>query len=103
MAAKGAYTSKPRPVVIMQNTAIRLASIIIVPLTTFDDDSPDMRIPIQPTTENGLAARSFAMCDKIASVPVINLGEEIGRLTEAQMRLIFESLQFLLSDSDELS
>lgn len=103
MAAKGAYTSKPRPVVIVQNSAIELASVIIVPLTSFDSDTPDMRIPISPAPENGLTAMSFAMCDKIASVPTGNLGKEIGRLTEAQMLLILESLQFLLSDSDDLS
>jgi mRNA interferase MazF len=103
MAARGSYTSKPRPAVILQNQALDLKSIIIVPLTTFDADAPNTRITIEPAPTNGLSIRSFAMCDKIAAVPVSNLDKEIGVLTREQLTDISAVIQFLLSDSDDLS
>lgn len=103
MAARGSYTSKPRPAVILQNPALNLKSVIVVPLTTFDADAPETRIAIEPSPTNGLSIRSFAMCDKIAAVPVSNLDKEIGVLTREQLTDIRTVIQFLLSDTDDLS
>lgn len=103
MAARGSYTSKPRPAVILQNPAFDLKSVIVVPLTTFDADAPGTRVAIEPAPANGLSVRSFAMCDKLAAVPVANLDKEIGALTREQLTSISAVIQFLLSDTDDLS
>jgi mRNA interferase MazF len=100
MAERGAYTGKPRPVVIVQNSKVELLSVLMVPLTTHDNQAPDLRIRIDPSVENGLQKTSFAMCDKIAAIAVANLGKQIGCATREQLRQIRSALDYLLSDSD---
>lgn len=102
MAARGNYTGKPRPVIILQNSAVELQSVIVIPLTTFNDGAPEIRVPIPPSEANGLSSLSFAMCDKISAVPVGNLGREIGSITREQSREIDIAVQFLLSETDDL-
>ncbi len=80
MGERGPYTGKPRPVVVIQNPNVQLDSVIVVPLTSFDADGYPLRVAIEPTSENGLQKRSFAMSDKITTVPRTNLGEPIGKL-----------------------
>jgi mRNA interferase MazF len=80
MALKGPYTGKPRPVIVMQNSSINLASVIVVPITTTDAHGFPIRIEIQPNKMNGLNSVSFAMCDKINSIPRSVLDNKIGSL-----------------------
>lgn len=98
IAAKGAYTGKPRPAVILQNPSIEIDSIIILPITTTDSAAPDLRIEILPSEENGLAEISYVMCDKIVAIPVTNLGRKLGEVTAREILEIDEAVQFILSD-----
>lgn len=93
--------TKPRPVIVLQNTDILLDSIIIIPLTTFDAEGFPIRIEIMPTTSNGLTTRSFAMCDKITAIPRKNLGEPIGSVSADVLREILSSLEHLLGEGDQ--
>lgn len=83
------YASKPRPVVILQADRFDSTdSITICGLTTTDIDAPLFRISIKSTKVNNLAAESFAMIDKINTVPRRRLGYRIGTLADLDMAAI---------------
>jgi mRNA interferase MazF len=85
-AARGAYTGKPRPVLVIQDDRFdATASVTVVPFTTSDVDAPLLRVPIEPTTATGLASASSLMIDKVTTVPRTSLTHRIGRLSEADM------------------
>lgn len=80
-AARGVYSGKPRPVVIVQDDRFdATASITVCPLTTNPIDAPLFRVPIEPSEPNGLGERSFLMVDKVTTMPRGNLREHLGRL-----------------------
>jgi mRNA interferase MazF len=77
---------KPRPVVIVQDDRFdATASITVCGLTTDPTDAPLFRLPIEPAAENGLAAPSRLMVDKIATVSRGNLGQRIGHLADTDI------------------
>jgi mRNA interferase MazF len=81
VAARGAYTGKPRPAVIVQDNHFdATASVTICVLTTDPTEAPLFRLPVQPDARNGLDRPSSLMVDKLATVPRTSLGEPIGRL-----------------------
>jgi mRNA interferase MazF len=86
-AARGpGYAGKPRPVVIVQDDRFdATASITVCGFTTDPTDAPLFRLPIEPAAENGLAAPSRLMVDKIATVARGNLGHRIGHLADTDM------------------
>jgi mRNA interferase MazF len=85
-AARGAYTGKPRPVVIVQDDRFDVtASVTICPFTTSEIEAPLIRIPIEPSQENGLDRLSSLMVDKITTVPRSGLSERLGRLRDDQV------------------
>lgn len=85
-AARGAYTGKPRPVVIIQDDRFdATASVTVCPLTTDPTDAPLLRIPVQPTPTTGIQQPSQLMVDKVTTVPRGTLREPVGRLPEADL------------------
>lgn len=96
MAAKGAYTGKPRPAIVLQNSSISLDSLIVVPMTTMQVDAPLIRVPVPAGTETGLKQASFAMTDKLTTVPKSNLDKPIGKLDDASLLKIEQALRLLL-------
>jgi mRNA interferase MazF len=83
VAARGAYTRKPRPAVIVQDDHFdATASITICVLTTDPTEAPLFRLPVEPDTLNGLDRSSSLMVDKLTTVPRTSLGEQIGRLAD---------------------
>lgn len=95
-AAKGAYMGKPRPVIVIQNQNVLFDSIVVIPTTTMWTDAPWFRIEIDPTEENGLNKRTYAMSDKIVTFPKANLGKKIGELDEGRMRLVERALREII-------
>ena len=96
MAAKGAYTGKPRPAIVLQNSSISLDSLIVVPVTTTQVDAPLIRVPIPANASTGLKQMSFAMADKLTTVPESNLDKAIGILDDTSIREIEQALRLLL-------
>lgn len=85
-AARGPYTGKPRPVVILQDDRFdATASITICPFTTNPVEAPLIRLPIDPSEENGLDQPSQLMIDKVTTMPRSNLGERLGRLRDDEL------------------
>jgi mRNA interferase MazF len=85
-AAKGAYTGRPRPVLVIQDDSFdATASITVCPFTTNPVDAPLLRIAIEPSATNGLDRASSLMVDKITTVPKANVGDRLGQLTDEEM------------------
>lgn len=80
------YAAKPRPAVIIQDDRFdRTDSLTVCGLTTDPSDAPLARLPIQPTTGNGLRSVSRIMVDKIITLPRTRIGSRIGRLADEDM------------------
>lgn len=80
------HSSKPRPVVIIQDDRFDgTESVLVCPFTTYLTDAPLFRPVVEPDTVNGLSLRSSLMVDKIAPVRRSKLGEHIGRLGDDDM------------------
>jgi mRNA interferase MazF len=96
-AARGPYTGKPRPVVVIQDDRFdATASITVCPLRTNPVDAPLIRIPIDPTDDNGLEQRSSLMVDKVTTVPRSSLGDRLGRLRDEELLQLNRSLVVFL-------
>lgn len=96
-AARGAYTGKPRPVLVIQDDRFdATASITICPFTTNQLDAPLLRIRIEPTNQNGLDQPSSLMVDKLTTMPKTNLGERLGALGDDQLVQLNRSLMVFL-------
>ena len=96
-AARGVYAGKPRPVVIVQDDRFdATSSVTVCPLTTNPVDAPLVRIPIEPSDDNGLDRPSRLMVDKLTTVPRSSLGERLGRLSDAELVQLSRSLVVFL-------
>ena len=80
------YAGKPTPAMILQDDAFDAArSITTCPFTTYTVDAPLMRLPIEPSAQNGLRVSSQLMVDKITTVPRTRLATRVGRLSNEDM------------------
>ena len=85
-SGSGAYTGKPRPVVVLQDDLFsETDSITVCPFTSDPTDLPLFRIAIQPTEGTGLRAESRIMADKVTTVPRSKLGARVGRLADRDL------------------
>lgn len=85
-AARGAYTGKPRPVVIVQDDRFdSTASVTVCPLTTDPVEAPLIRIPIGPTAGTGIQQASRIMVDKVTTMPRVNMRNHLGRLADVDL------------------
>jgi mRNA interferase MazF len=92
-AARGPYTGKPRPVVIVQDDRFdATGSVTVCPFGTNPVDAPLVRLAIDPTGENGLDLPSRLMVDKVTTVPRSSLGERLGRLRDDELVQMNRSL-----------
>ncbi len=92
-AARGPYTGKPRPVVILQDDRFdATASVTVCPFTTNPVEAPLVRLPIDPSADNGLQQPSQLMVDKVTTVPRSGLGERLGKLRDEELLALNRSL-----------
>ncbi|HUO39459.1 MAG TPA: type II toxin-antitoxin system PemK/MazF family toxin [Mycobacterium sp.] len=85
-AARGAYSGKPRPVVVIQDDRFdATASITVVPFTTSDVDAPLLRVAVQPSDTTGLSETSRLMIDKVTTVPRTSLTRQVARLSDGDL------------------
>jgi len=94
-----------RPCVIVSRDALaRLPLRIIVPLTAWRDEfeSASWHVPIESSRTNGLTKKSSADTFQVRSVSTARFIRHIGRLSDAEMKLIGKGLalcqQLELSD-----
>jgi mRNA interferase MazF len=92
-AARGPYTGKPRPVVILQDDRFdATASVTVCPFTTNPVEAPLLRPPIDASEGNGLEQSSQLMVDKVTTVPRSSLGERLGKLRGEELVALNRSL-----------
>ena len=97
MAGGSGYASKPRPVVIIQDDAFdETASIIVCLVTSEAIEAPILRLPVEPTSDNGLHQTSDLMVDKVVTVPRGRLGQRIGQLGNDDLLRLNRSLLVFL-------
>lgn len=91
------YAGKPRPAVVLQDERFdATASIIVCPLTSHTLDAPLFRLPVEPSSANGLRRPSMLMIDKLTAVPRSKMGARLGQLEgEDMVRLNRAVLVFL--------
>ena len=77
---------KPRPALVVQSDQYgELGSVTVLPITETLIDAPLLRIPIEPSEQNGLLKTSEIMVDKLQTPPRTRLGPVIGRLDDGTM------------------
>jgi len=70
---------KPRPALVIQSEKFRTTDTDILALITSQENSSEyLRIPIKADDENGLRSDSFICLDKLMAIPISNLGEKYG-------------------------
>jgi len=95
LAAKGAYTGKPRPAVVVQSDAFNAAhaSITVCPITSDCVDAPLFRVALPPGDRTGLVVVSQVMVDKVSSVPRSAVVRAIGMCDGLHVEQIEEALR----------
>jgi mRNA interferase MazF len=95
VAARGAYTGKPRPALVVQSDLFNPthASVTICPITSDCVDAPLFRLTLPPGSRTGLRAVSQIMIDKIVSVPRAAVSEEIGECDADELEAVDDSLR----------
>ena len=98
VAARGAYTGKPRQAVVVQTALFNPthASITVCPITSDCVDAPLFRIGLPPGTRTGLSAMSQVMIDKVVSLPRSTITREVGRCDLDEMATIADALRLWL-------
>jgi mRNA interferase MazF len=97
VAAKGHYSGKPRPALILQSDLFAaIGSVTICLLTTEILDAPLFRLTVEPSASNGLHQVSQIMIDKIVPVPHDTLGPRIGSLDHDLLVRVDRSLAVFL-------
>lgn len=95
VAAKGAYTGKPRPALVVQSDLFNPthSSVTICPITSDCVDAPLFRISLPPGERTGLRMTSQVMVDKIVSVPRSAITDQLGRCDEPELHAAEEALR----------
>lgn len=94
VSARGAYTGKPRPALIVQSDVFNEthASITVCPITSAVVDADLFRVALMPGGRTGLDRPSQVMVDKIVSVPRTAVTRTIGRSSAEEMATVSAAL-----------
>lgn len=95
VAAKGAYTGKPRPALVVQSDLFNPThqSVTVCPITSDCIDAPLFRISLPPGERTGLKTVSQVMVDKIVSVPQSAITANIGECNDSELEAAEEALR----------
>lgn len=98
VAARGVYSGKPRPALILQADEFAdLDSVVVCLISTTEVDAPIARIDIKPSALNGLTHSCQIMIDKITTVPRSSLGKRIGEVEHETLLAVGRSLALFLA------
>jgi mRNA interferase MazF len=88
---------KPRPALVIQGQFPRNPELITVALITSDLlKVPNVRVPVKPTTANGLRKDSEIAVDNIQTFSRRRIGAVIGRMNQETMAQVDASLAIFL-------
>lgn len=94
VAARGVYTGKPRPALVVQSDVFNdiHASVTICPITSLVIDADLFRIGVAMGTRTGLDRPSQVMIDKIVTVPRSAITRTVGRTSDAELSAVSSAL-----------
>lgn len=88
---------KPRPALVIQaDTFADLAGVTVLPITGTLLEAPLLRVPVEPSEQNGLTRRSQIMVDKPQTPPRGKVGGVIGRLDDTTLLAVNRALAVFL-------
>ena len=95
VAARGPYTGKPRPALVVQSDLFNPthASVTLCPITSDIVDAPLFRLTLLPGPRTGLIQVSQVMLDKLVSVPRGAITEEIGECDSRELDAVDDGLR----------
>lgn len=95
VTARGAYTGKPRPALVLQSDVFNdtHASVTICPITSDIIDAPLFRVALPPGPRTGLEVSSQVMTDKIVSVPRAAVSRIIGRCDADELESVSNAVR----------
>jgi len=95
VAARGAYTGKPRPALVVQSDLFNPthSSVTLCPITSDCVDAPLFRLNLPPGARTGLRAVSQVMIDKVVSVPRTAISGEIGECDPSELDAVDDGLR----------
>lgn len=95
VAARGTYTGKPRPALVVQSDLFNPthASVTVCPITSDCVDAALFRLTLPPGSRTGLRGVSQVMIDKIVSVPRTAISEEIGECDARELDAVDDGLR----------
>lgn len=76
------------------------ASVVVCQMTSDGDDAEDFRVAVEPSTRNGLRARSHVMVDKPVTIRRARVGRKIGRLEDGDIARLNVALAFVMGLAD---
>jgi mRNA interferase MazF len=94
VAARGSYTGKPRPALIVQSDLFNdtHSSLTICPITSEVIDAPLFRVTLPPGKRTGLDLPSQVMADKLVSVPRSAVSRAVGRCDAEELGAVADAL-----------
>lgn len=95
VATRGAYTSKPRPALVVQANRYNEthSSITLCPITSDAVEAPLFRIDLPASVRTGLAEPSQVMVDKVVSVPRAAIGRTVGSCPPDELDAVEDALR----------
>ena len=88
---------KPRPALVIQSDHFPdTATTTVLLVTSKNVDAPLIRLPVEPTTKNGLRASSQIMIDKTMTLRTDKLGKTFGQLDDTSMIEVNRALALFL-------
>ena len=95
VSARGAYTGKPRPALVVQADVFNPthASVTICPITMARIDAPLFRVTLPPGERTSLKSASQVMVDKIVCVPRASIVRQVGCCDDATSRAVEDALR----------
>jgi mRNA interferase MazF len=99
VAARGVYTGKPRPAVVVQSNSFTVThdSITLCLITSSAIETPMFRVSLPPGERTGLVIGSQVMVDKVVTVPRAAIVSQIGFCDPVHMDAIDNALRGWLS------
>lgn len=98
-SGRGDCTTKPRPVLILQDDSLtneEMDSVIVCPSTTDREHSGATRIPVEPSSLNGLEEPSMLQVDKLSALRSRRLDKKIGQLEDHYLIRVEDAVAMFL-------
>jgi mRNA-degrading endonuclease toxin of MazEF toxin-antitoxin module len=78
--------------VVLQDPAVAVDSVLVVPVTSVFADAATIRVYLAPGADTGLRAPSWAMADKLTAVRRSRVSARIGQASGQALREIEEAV-----------